>query len=99
MQTSTTTVYRITVENLPGFLDEVVQTLKTEYGIPESGEEWILVPKYRADIYSGMSSGALCANGINEMRDEIKQRNLLYAESPRTFVEEFVMRFNNFPYL
>lgn len=97
MQTSTTTVCRITVENLPGFLDEVVQTLKTEYGIPKSGEEWILVPKYRADIYSGMSSGALCANGINEMRDEIKQRNLLYAESPKTFVEEFVMRFNNFP--
>lgn len=82
-----------------GRIDEVVQKLKTEYGIPETGEEWILVPKYCAGIHSGMSSGGVFADGINEMREDVKQRNSLFAESPKTFVEQYVRRFEDFPYL
>ena len=82
-----------------GRIDEVVQKLKTEYRIPDTGEEWILVPKYCVGIHSGMSSGGVFADGINEMREDIKQRNKLFAESPQAFVKEYINRFEDFPFL
>ena len=80
-------------------IDAAVRRIREKHGIPDSGEEWVLVPEYCADVHSGMSSGAVFPDGINEMVDEIKQRNALYTESPRSFVERYVMRFEMFPYL
>ena len=77
----------------------VVQKLKDKYGIPDNGEVWIPVPTYAAGVHSGMSSGALFADGVNEMAKEIAIRNLMYKSSPKAFVEEYVIRFESFPYV
>lgn len=80
-------------------IDDAVRKLKEKHGIPDNGEEWVWVPDYCAGIHSGMSSGAVFPDGINQMADEIKKRNAQYAESPKSFVEKYVMRFEEFPFL
>ena len=80
-------------------VDDVVGEMKERYGIPEKGE-WpaIGIPNYVVRIHSGMSSGMVTADGVNEMAEDIKKRNAYYAETPKHFVEEYVMRFAEFPY-
>ena len=84
---------------LDSTIDEVVQKLKIEYGIPATGTDWIMVSKYCMEVQSGMSSGAVCADGVNQMAYEIKKRNSLYRESPEAFLKQYVKRFESFPYL
>ena len=80
-------------------IDEAVREMKYRYGIPKEGERPVCVPNYVVEVHSGMSSGMVSPDGINEMADDIKQRNKFFAEAPIRFLNEYVMRFENFPFV
>ncbi len=77
----------------------IVRDMMERHGIPPVGDEWILVPEYCRGAHSGMSTGAITAAGVNIIMDEILRRNSLFREAPGRFLEEYVARFEDFPFL